>query len=154
MPLGCRVFSSKDSGDTTTTTDPTPKKATAGKKIQSKFMNPIVSQLWDQRQEHQQRLMSLTDSDSETTGSGNLSELTAIMYREGKPQGDADEPQFKHPNDSKVTIDYPFATDEFLLESYKSPGGTMRFGKVRFVFRVVFPESESPMHDEQQVLHT
>jgi len=101
-------------------------------------MNPIVSQLWDQRQEQQQqknddlspRFMSLTDSDSETTGSGNLSEVTASLYRQGKDAELDKHPQFKHPRHSKVFIDYPFASDEFLLESYKSPGGTMRFGKV------------------------
>jgi len=130
-----RSFSSNGSDSNV---DKNQNKGKPGKKIQSRFMNPIVSQLWDQRQEQQQqknddlspRFMSLTDSDSETTGSGNLSEVTASLYRQGKDAELDKHPQFKHPRHSKVFIDYPFASDEFLLESYKSPGGTMRFGKV------------------------
>ena len=86
----------------------------------SKFMNPIVGQLWDQRQRLKQRI----DSDSE----GNLQELTASQIHKGKEEESS--PKFKHPSDSRTTIDYPFSTDDFLREAYCSPGGTMRFGKI------------------------
>jgi acyl-coenzyme A thioesterase 9 len=95
---------------------------------QSKFMNPIVAQLWQQREETRQRMMSLTDEDSDSTGSGNLQELTARTMREGKTG--SPKAQFRHPSDSKTTIDYKFSTDSFLREAYRSPGNTMRFGKV------------------------
>jgi len=76
-------------------------------------------------------MMSLTDQDSETTGSGNLQELTAEMMIEGKgPKGHFEKVSFRHPSDSKTTIDYKFKSDEFLREAYRSPGGAMRFGKV------------------------
>ncbi len=96
-----------------------------------KFMNPIVSQLWEQRQLSKQRMMSLTDSESETTGSGNLQELTAMSIHKGKEEIKGNKiPTFKHPSASRTTIDYPFSQDEFLREAYCSPGGTMRFGKI------------------------
>jgi acyl-coenzyme A thioesterase 9 len=87
-------------------------------------------------------MMSLTDSDSETTGSGNIQELAAAQIHKGKQQQDEEiekrnnntkpkvEIQFKHPADSRTTIDYPFSQDDFLREAYCSPGGTMRFGKI------------------------
>jgi acyl-coenzyme A thioesterase 9 len=97
----------------------------------SKFMNPIVRELWEQRKATKNRIMSLSDQDSETTGSGNLQELTAKMMNEGKgPKGHFEKVSFRHPSDSKTTIDYKFKSDEFLREAYKSPGGAMRFGKV------------------------
>ncbi len=94
-------------------------------------MNPIVGQLWEQRQISKQRMMSLTDADSETTGSGNLQELTAMSIHKGKEEPNGRNiPKFKHPSCSKTTIDYPFSQDDFLREAYLSPGGTMRFGKI------------------------
>ncbi len=107
-------------------------KSEASKSFHSKFMNPIVGQLWEQRQLSKQRMMSLTDSDSETTGSGNLQELTAISIHKGKDEeiGAQNIPKFKHPSESRTTIDYPFSADDFLREAYCSPGGTMRFGKI------------------------
>ncbi len=95
----------------------------------SKFMNPIVRDLWEQRQEAKQRLMSITDADCETTGSGAIQELTAKMFRSGKSD-DEKSTKFKNPSASMTTIDYNFSSDEFLREAYRSPGGTMRFGKV------------------------
>ena len=92
-------------------------------------MNPIVRELWDQRQATKKRMMSLTDEDSQTTGSGHLQELTAAVIKEGNVSNII-APKFRHPSESKTTIDYNFQTDEFLREAYKSPGGTMRFGKV------------------------
>lgn len=91
-------------------------------------MNPIVAQLWDQRQQTRQRLMSLSDEDSDSTGSGNLQELTAKAIHLGKTG--MNDVKFRHPSDSKTTIDYKFSTDSFLREAYRSPGNTMRFGKV------------------------
>lgn len=69
---------------------------------QTKFMNPIVRELWEQRQ----RVVKDTAYDI-----GSKAE-------------------FKHPSHSKTTIDYNFKSNEFLKEAYQSPGGTMRFGKV------------------------
>jgi hypothetical protein len=83
-------------------------------------MNPIVRELWEQRQATKERLMSLTDEDSETTGSGNLTELTAKMMKKGT-KGQFT-PKFRHPSESKTTIDYNFKSDEFLREAYQSPG--------------------------------
>jgi len=96
----------------------------------TKFMNPIVRELWDQRQATKKRMMSLTDEDSQTTGSGNLQELTANIMKKGKGIPGEKNAGFKHASDSKTSIDYNFKSDEFLREAYKSPGGTMRFGKV------------------------
>lgn len=112
----------------------------------TKFMNPIVRELWEQRQKTKQRMMSLTDQDSDTTGAGNIQELTANLIHQSAAAGEAaaaarvgvggaqkkpqERPKFRHPSDSKTTIDYNFKTDEFLREAYMSPGGTMRFGKV------------------------
>ena len=86
----------------------------------TKFMNPIVRELWEQRQATKERLMSLTDEDSQTTGSGNLTELTAKMMKKGT-KGQFT-PKFRHPSESKTTIDYTFQSDEFLREAYQSPG--------------------------------
>jgi|AntRauTorckE5430_2_1112549.scaffolds.fasta_scaffold00332_6 acyl-coenzyme A thioesterase 9 len=84
----------------------------------TKFMNPIVRELWEQRQATKDRMLSLVNQDSEAFGSENLQELTDKKV------------QFRHPSESQTTIDYKFKSDEFLREAYKSPGGTMRFGKV------------------------
>eukprot|EP00557_Chaetoceros_sp_GSL56_P013044 CAMPEP_0176481122 /NCGR_PEP_ID=MMETSP0200_2-20121128/2647_1 /TAXON_ID=947934 /ORGANISM="Chaetoceros sp., Strain GSL56" /LENGTH=483 /DNA_ID=CAMNT_0017877297 /DNA_START=91 /DNA_END=1542 /DNA_ORIENTATION=+ len=99
----------------------------------TKFMNPIVRELWEQRQKTKQRMMSLTDQDSDTTGAGNIQELTANLIHQTQAvhlDYTKERPKFRHPSDSKTCIDYNFQTDEFLREAYMSPGGTMRFGKV------------------------
>ena len=98
----------------------------------TKFMNPIVRALWEQRQATQQRIRSLADQDSETSRSGIIpQELDATTMTEGRrKKGHFEKVKFRHPSESKTTIDYNFSTDEFLREAYKSPGGAMRFGKV------------------------
>lgn len=139
--LSCRYLSNTSSNNSNSGSDSGTEQQNANakktqevktsKSFHSKFMNPIVGQLWDQRQLSKQRLMSLSDSDSETTGSGNLQELTAISIHKGKEDGGGGKhPKFKPPSASKTTIDYPFSRDDFLREAYCSPGGTMRFGKI------------------------
>ena len=93
-------------------------------------MNPIVGQLWDQRQQSKKRMISLSDADNDTNGSGSLQELAAISIHKGKEEITEEIPKFKHPSASRTTIDYPFSEDDFLREAYCSPGGTMRFGKI------------------------
>ena len=126
--------SSSDSSESDISSDSNKKQLQQDQPVTShhvKFMNPIVSQLWEQRQLSKQRMMSLTDSDSETTGSGNLQELTAMSIHQGKEKVQSNLiPKFKPPSSSRTTIDYPFSQDEFLREAYCSPGGTMRFGKI------------------------
>ena len=117
-----RVFSSQKYSDESNNND-------GPSTHHTKFMNPIVRQLWEQRQATKKRILSLTGEDSQTTDSGILQELSANMIRNGKGHENVSV-EFKHPSHSKTTIDYNFKTDEFLREAYKSPGGTMRFGKV------------------------
>ena len=125
------VSSANNKDNDNTDKDGKEKISSSKKSFHSKFMNPIVGQLWEQRLLSKQRMMSLTDSECETTGSGSLQELTAISIHQGKEEvNENNEPEFKHPSCSKTTIDYPFSQDEFLREAYCSPGGTMRFGKI------------------------
>jgi hypothetical protein len=89
-------------------------------------MNPIVRELWEQRQKTKQRMMSLTDQDSDTTGAGNIQELTANLIHQNNQEvlekkGQVERPKFRHPSDSKTIIDYNFKSDEFLREAYMSP---------------------------------
>jgi len=127
-----RLFSTNTSNQNDTTEKDSKKEgAESSKSFHSKFMNPIVGQLWDQRQISKQRMKSLSDADCETNGSGNLQELAAISIHNGKEEiGGKEIPEFKHPSSSRTAIDYPFSEDHFLREAYGSPGGTMRFGKI------------------------
>lgn len=71
-----------------------------------KFQSPIVAKLWEARQ-----------NEKNVKQSQSHSELEEPILK-------------KHPKDSLCRAYYPFTTDEYLKEAYKSPGGTMRFGKI------------------------
>jgi acyl-coenzyme A thioesterase 9 len=69
--------------------------------------NPIVQQLWKARQESKKR---------QDRGVQKLSDLP--------------HPTTKTPDESRVTVNYPFSTSPVLLETYKNPWSQMRFGKL------------------------
>jgi len=133
--------SSKDPAETDISNNATTNSHAPGGRHQSRFQNPIVAQLWDARRERKFELMSMHDADSDSAGSGTLAQLNAHMVHEAAKQEQEgrqtqqlqQEPKFRYPRESRTSVNYPFSTDDYLKAAYCSPGGTMRFGKVRTV---------------------
>lgn len=69
----------------------------------SLFKNPIVNQLWTERQQAKEKLSS----------------TAATKCVLAKP-----------PSDSHVEISYPFSTDELLWSAYSNPWGQIRIGRL------------------------
>lgn len=92
----------------------------------SRFQSPIVAKLWEARREsNKYRSKAIFGDDTGWFGIGPQD-----LKGRKSSQDIEDEPSFKHPKDSLFDATYPFTSDEYLREAYKSPGGTMRFGKV------------------------
>mmetsp|Transcript_18354 Transcript_18354/g.27876 ORF Transcript_18354/g.27876 Transcript_18354/m.27876 type:complete len:104 (+) Transcript_18354:488-799(+) len=92
-------------------------------------MNPIVSQLWEQRQELKQQGQSPSSSRTPPPPDmihKNDSKNTILATENTIVTKKAATATFKNPSSSKTTIDYEFSSDEFLREAYRSPGGTIR----------------------------
>lgn len=76
----------------------------------SLFKNPIVHELWTARQRAKLELKSAPHHHPHSShGSGTIT---------------------KSPADSRVQVSYPFSTDALLWETYRSPWGQMRLGKL------------------------
>jgi acyl-coenzyme A thioesterase 9 len=84
----------------------------------SRFQSPIVAKLWEARSEFSKNRSTDISGDETAVLVGTRSQEREV------------EPSFKHPKDSLFDATYPFTSDEYLREAYKSPGGTMRFGKL------------------------
>ena len=94
-------------------TSPLHPKAPASAAIVSKFQNPIVEQLWTQRAEAK-ALHAKMLTDPELMKSNPYTKITTP----------------RPPSFSRTSIEYPFSTNPFLRETYKSPWGTVRIGKI------------------------
>lgn len=70
----------------------------------SHFKSPIVQKLWEARREAKVQASK-----------------TVPTVHEGLP---------RVPNQSMISISYPFSRDELLKESYRNPWGQLRFGKI------------------------
>jgi acyl-coenzyme A thioesterase 9 len=75
----------------------------------SLFKNPIVHELWTARQRAKQEFKAAQQQQRQRQ------ENCAIT---------------KSPADSRVQVSYPFSTDALLWETYRSPWGQMRLGKL------------------------
>lgn len=81
----------------------------------SLFKNPIVHQLWTGRQEAKKK--SFAKKNSKLLESDNT--IASDLRPKGKP-----------PSSARVEVSYPFSTDSMLWESYRSPWGQVRIGKL------------------------
>jgi acyl-coenzyme A thioesterase 9 len=127
--LGARYFHSSDSSsssndkqqDSTTTTTSTVQQARLANTL---FKNPIVHQLWTERQkakERQKKKESAAAAVAAKKGQGEetASSKSSSSYYDGKT-----------PSQSRVEISYPFTSDVLLVEAYRSPWGRVRLGKM------------------------
>jgi acyl-coenzyme A thioesterase 9 len=131
----CRDYSStelsssglpNDKPDVTTSTTSTVQQARLANTL---FKNPIVHQLWTERQKAKERQKQKEEEaaaaaakkgkqDTETARTTKSSSTTSSYY-DGKT-----------PSQSRVEISYPFTSDVLLVEAYRSPWGRVRLGKI------------------------
>lgn len=78
--------------------------------IESRLKNPIVHRLWSDRHEAKMRL--------------NKSSGDELRLNVGE------EPKGKFPRESETVINYPFSSDELFAETYRSPWGEIRCGRL------------------------
>ena len=97
--------------------------------IQSHLKNPIVQKLWAARSEAKRRIALDISIDSKSSESASNDDVSDVK-KGARTARAVESSRGKHPSESETSIDYPFSTDEFLLETYRNPWGEMRFGKI------------------------
>lgn len=114
--LGARYYyssksSSNDNKDTTSTVQ-------QARLANTLFKNPIVHQLWTERQKAKERQKN--KESAATAKNGNQEDEKATSSTTSG----------KTPSQSRVEISYPFTSDALLVEAYRSPWGRVRLGKM------------------------
>jgi hypothetical protein len=94
--------------------------------IQTFNKSPIVQKLWKTRDWAKRRVMGeLTMGDDEYS-SVSLAATEILAENATEASGCSVATGGKTPQESHVGIEYPFSTDQYLLETYRNPWGEMR----------------------------
>eukprot|EP00804_Cyclotella_cryptica_P030027 CCRYP_016949-RB/>CCRYP_016949-RB protein AED:0.11 eAED:0.11 QI:231/0.6/0.66/1/1/1/6/51/448 len=104
---------------------------TDGVPVQTFNKTPIVAKLWKTRDWAKRRVMGKLTLGDDEYSSVSLA-ANEVLYDAASESAVA--VAGKHPRESQVGIEYPFSTDQYLLETYRNPWGEIRFSSLVFLY--------------------